>query len=214
MPKHEKQHGETPANQNQIGDLFNKSEAWLKNNGQLVIENYGDSDQPAAILGQYEGLPVTDGMPHVVVEVSGDSVRKQLPDAAEALQLGETLSVIHWLPHYSSPSRSGRHHLAQSEVSFTISKAEGLATASDRIVIGKNVESGKWESSRDNEDDSAPIRGQIEPDALVKGVVADWAKQGWYEDAAKAGPLTEAEYKALSAVVENLDELTKYAAEA
>lgn len=90
--------GETAefASQPQLAELFQSTATWLEAHRSL------DFPAHVTVSGQINGEPVTQADPCYDVTVAGERVRSVLPQAADALELGDSLrleySIAHWFP--------------------------------------------------------------------------------------------------------------------
>lgn len=84
------------ASQPQLAELFQGTAGWLEAHRPL------DFPARATISGQIDGEPITQADPYYEVTVAGDRVRAVVPQATDALELGDSLrleySIAHWFP--------------------------------------------------------------------------------------------------------------------
>jgi hypothetical protein len=194
---------ETFASQDQLRQLYGQTTSWLDNNVDIQYP-------PSGVIGDYEGLPMTDEPLSREVMIDGDAIRSILPVAADDLHVGDQLGIAENLPGWLQ-ARSPERELDYSEplCRFTVRRTQDDPIVETDLFIQEDIaENGTRIYTTTRTDETrlpreAESTGDIDPtEQLAKFLEArdTHARVGGDE-------LTGNEYFAWQSVVDCLDDL-------
>lgn len=195
---------ERPATPDQLSELQRKTSEWLDANGKLFID--GDTDEPgeAETLGLYNGLPINDGLPRLRIDVPGDVVHSVATVAAERLEVGESMSIISWLPHYATTENPDEFDFMPGRISFVIRKAPGKEIVEEELYVEPNSDGTGWTSDRMTESRN-PTHLPIPEDRTLEDIVAKVGMDIVFNKKLGTNLITNREWEDLNEIVNGLD---------
>jgi hypothetical protein len=195
MTSDEFDRGEVLASQEELGTLFRSTSSWLEQHVEITFS-------PDFVFRAFheDGLPIItgEGVERLVI-VPGKSVSQIVPEAAATLDLGESLQLMYYSPHYRyADAAQGSLDFIEPECYFSIQKSENSLVKDEVFSIldegERNDVTERWVGSRDQPNlEINSYSATIDATALSRKLGFD--------------RITSAECQALQEIVDHLDDI-------